>query len=443
MADIAPPVAPPAPTSVDEVDIHSLDRYVAHGYPWADWDLLRHEAPVYWYEREGFPPFWAVTRYADVHTVGSNPDVFSNAGPILRLTDLKGLERFRRFRQFQADAYGWDVDEPMDLVFMDRPRHLDMRLLTMRRFTPAAMRRLEADLTTLARRFVGDFIAKAKASAEPIDLVSDLAVGVPLATICNLMGLPVDDWPRISAMTDQLVMPELAAEHALPGESPLDARNRLWAELFAYLEAIIDDRRARGPDGGDDLATLLVHATIEGQPLTQQQLHGYLLLLIAAGNETTRNSITGGVRALLQHPDQAALLASDVDTHIDTAVEEILRWVSPVIQFARTATRDFELAGTTIRAGDTVGVWFPSANRDEAMFPDPYRFDITRSPNYHLAFGHGAHFCLGANLARWEMRAVFRELAAHLAHLELVGEPRRLAHLHVHAIHHQYLRWVG
>lgn len=188
--------------------------------------------------------------------------------------------------------------------------------------------------------------------------------------------------------------------------------------------------------------TLLVHATINGEPLTQQQLHGYLMLLIGAGNETTRNSITGGVKALLEHPDQARLLASDVDAHIETAVEEIMRWVSPVIQFARTATEDFELSGTMIRAGDTVGLWYPSANRDEAVFEDPYRFDVTRNPNYHLAFGHGGHFCLGANLARWEMRSVFRELAPHLEHLELVGGPRRLPHLHVGAVHSQMVQWV-
>lgn len=442
MADTAAPVAPEAPASVDDVDIHSLDRYVAHGFPWAEWDLLRREAPIYWYERDGFPPFWALTRYDDIHTVGAHPEVFSNAGPILRLTTNSSLERSERMRQWRADRYDWEVDEPFDMVFMDRPRHLDMRMLTMRRFTPAAMRRLEEDLNALAARFVGEFVAKARSSAEPIDLVSELAMPVPLATICGMMGLPVDDWPRLSAMMDQLLIGDLAMDHAEPGETLTEVRQRLSAELFDYLEGIIADRRAAGPDGGDDLATLLVHATIDGEPLTQQQLHGYLTLLFAAGNETTRNSIAAGVKALLEHPDQATLLAADVEGLTESAVEEIMRWVSPVIQFARTATVDFELSGTTIRAGDTVGLWYPSANRDEAMFADPYRFDITRWPNYHLAFGHGVHFCLGANLARWEMRAVFRELAPYLANLELVGEPRRLPHLHVAAVHHQYVRWV-
>ncbi|MGH1491973.1 MAG: cytochrome P450 [Acidimicrobiales bacterium] len=432
-----------APLTVDDVDIHSLDRYVEHGYPWADWDLLRREAPIYRYEREGFPTFWAITRYADIHRIGAHPEVFSNAGPILRLDTEHQLERFGFFRRRQAEKYGWDPDEPMDLVFKDRPEHLDMRLLTMRRFTPAAMRRFEAELDALSERFVDEFVEKARqAGGEPIDLVSELAVAVPLATICGLMGLPVDDWARISEMTDQLLIGELAAEQALPGESLADARRRLGAELFEYLERLIADRRVSGPDGGDDLATLLVHATINGEPLTQQQLHGYLMLLIGAGNETTRNSIAGGVRALLEHPEQIDVLAADVDGNIETAVEEIMRWVSPVIQFARTATADFELSGTTIKAGETVGLWYPSANRDEEVFVDPYRFDVTRTPNYHLAFGHGVHFCLGANLARWEMRSVFRRLAPHLHNLELVGEPRRLPHLHVGAVHSQMVRWV-
>jgi cytochrome P450 len=165
--------------------------------------------------------------------------------------------------------------------------------------------------------------------------------------------------------------------------------------------------------------------------------------LIGAGNETTRNAITGGVMALLQHPDQRDLLADDPAGLVETAVDELLRWTSPVIQFARTATADFELAGTKISAGDTVGLWYPSANRDERQFPEPYRFDVRRKPNYHLAFGHGQHFCLGANLAKWELRAVFRELAPHLRHFELAGEPKRLAHLHVGAIQSLPVRWVG
>lgn len=428
---------------LDELDIHSVRRYVEDGYPWQAWDLLREYAPVYRYERPGFPAFWAVTRYEDVHTVHSNPDVFINGGAILRLDTERGLEALERFKRRQHERFGWDPEAPMDMVFLDRPEHLDLRMLTMRRFTPASMRRLESDLADLAARHVAAFVERARAAGgEPLDLVANLSVGVPLATICGLMGLPESDWPRILAWTDMLLFPMVAAENVQPGETPKDIRRRLGREFHDFRDELIADRRRRGPDGGDDLATLLVHATIDGQPLDDQQLHGYLSLLIGAGNETTRNAITGGVQALLEHPDQAERLAADPDGMVETAVEELLRWTSPVIQFARTATRDFELNGVTIAEGDTVGLWYPSANRDERQFDEPYTLDIGRNPNYHLAFGHGQHFCLGANLARWELRAVFKALAPHLRNLRLAGSPKRLANLHVGAIGELPVRWV-
>lgn len=427
---------------LDELDITSLDRYVEDGYPWQAWDLLREFAPVYRYERPGFPTFWAVTRYDDVHTVHSNPEVFINGGAILRLDTEAGLEGIERFKRRQFERFGWDPTAPMDMVFLDRPEHLDLRMLTMRRFTPASMRKLETDLADMAQRFVAEFVRRAQADAgEPLDLVANLSVGVPLATICGLMGLPESDWPRILAWTDMLLFPTVAAENAQPGETPRDIRRRLGREFHEWRAELIEARRASGPDG-PDLASLLVHATIDGEPLNDQQLHGYLSLLIGAGNETTRNAITGGVQALLEHPDQRDRFAADPDGLVETAVEELLRWTSPVIQFARTATQDFELNGTTIKAGDTVGLWYPSANRDERQFDEPYRLDLGRTPNYHLAFGHGQHFCLGANLARWELRAVFRELAPHLPHLELAGPPERLANLHVGAIGSLPVRWV-
>ena len=426
---------------LDELDITSTERYVTHGYPWEAWDALRAHAPVYFYERPGLPPFWAVTRYDDVRTVHAHRDVFINGGPILRINTYEAMAGVERFKRRQFERYGWDPQAPADMVFLDRSEHLDLRMLTMRGFTPAAMRRLEADLADLAARFVADFVARVKAAnGEPIDLVANLSVGVPLATICGLIGVPERDWQRILAWTDMLMFPTVAEANTAPGESLRDIRRRLGREFHEYREELIADRRRRGPEG-DDLASALVHAMIDGRPLDDQQLHGYLILLIAAGNETTRNAITGGVKALLEHPTEADRLAADPDAMIEAAVEELLRWTSPVIQFARTATEDFELAGTTIKGGDTVVLWYPSANRDERQFPDPYRLDIGRTPNFHLAFGHGPHFCLGANLARWELRAVFHELAPHLAHFELAGEPTRHADLHVGAIGSLPVRW--
>ena len=428
---------------LDEVDITSIDRYASEGYPWTAWDTLREHAPVYYYDgRPDVPTFWAVTRYDDVKTVHAHRQVFINGGPILRVNTYDGLAAAARFKRRQHERHGWEADAAPDMVFLDGTDHLDLRMLTMRRFTPSAMHRLESHLADLAQRFVAEFVERAKAAkGEPIDLVSNFSVGVPLAAICGLIGVPETDWPRILAWTDTLIFPTAADIRRAPNETASDVRRRLGAEYHQWRAELLAERR-RDPSG-DDLVSILVGATINDRPLNDQELHGYLNLLIAAGNETTRNAISGGVRALLQHPDERDRLAADVDGLIESAVEELMRWTSPVIQFARTATEDFELNGTTIRRGDTVVLWYPSANRDEREFPDPYRLDLGRTPNHHLAFGYGPHFCLGANLARWELRAVFRELAPHLKHLELAGEPTRHGDLHVGAISTVPVRWVG
>ncbi len=435
---------------LDQLDITTTARYVEEGFPWREWDLLRDHAPVYRYERPGVPACWVVTRYDDVKQVERRPDIFRNGGPILRLDSDERLQRLAEFKVRQAERWGWDPDEPLDLVYLDKPEHVDFRMLSMPSFTRASMTRLEEDLAALAHRFVTDFIAAAQQAARDggvlgdgsVDVVSNLSVGVPLATICQILGVPTSDWTDILRWTDGLMFPAVTRDYADPGESQRDVRRRLGREYKDYLDELIADRRRRGPAGAD-LTTSLVHATIEGSPLTDQQLHGYLVLLVGAGNETTRNAITGGVHALLTHPSERDRLALDPIGLNQTAVEEILRWTSPVVQFARTAVADYDLGDTTIHAGDTVTLWYPSANRDERQFPDPYRFDIGRDPNHHLAFGFGEHFCLGANLARWELRAVFRELAPHLAHFEAASGVRRHADLHVPAIHEFRVRWVG
>ncbi len=437
------------PRELDELDITTTQNYIDGGFPWQAWDLLREFAPVYRYDRPGVPVNWVITRYEDCKTVLVHDEVFSNAGPILRLASEAGLAGLERFKQRQAERWGWDPDEPLDMVFLDRPEHLDMRLITMRKFTPAAMRRLEEHLAEMTRHFVEEFVATARQAAidggpygdGTVNLVDALSISIPLAAITYLLGVPTDDWTDICRFTE-LIFPGTARRYALPGESDSDVRRRVGREFHDYVENLIAKRREQGPDG-DDLATALVHATIDGEPLTDQQLHGYITLLIGAGNETTRNAITAGVQALLEHPDQLQRLAADPEGLNQTAVEEILRWSSPVVQFARTAVSDYELAGTQIKAGDTVTVWFPSANRDERQFDNPYSFDVGRDPNYHLAFGHGEHFCLGANLARWELRATFKELAPHLVNLEAAGPLVRHADLHVPAIHTFKVRWTG
>ena len=419
--------------TLETIDIHSTSRLEQQGYPWDAWDLLRREAPVHWYERDDIEPFWAITRYDDVHFVGSNDRLFVNGGGRLRLAsasdDREAAQRSRR----RAELRGWDPDEVPDLVYMDKPRHTEFRNLAARSFTPRAMRALETHLESYAARFLAEFVDLLQRNGEA-DLVEDFAVKLPLATICDIMGLPVDDWSRIHTWTGAFFQSDTEVMRlARDDETVDDLRFRLSMEFYEYCAATAAHAKAV-QDGS--LTARVATGEVEGQPLTAQQLHGYLVLLIGAGNETTRNAIAGGVVALLQHPDQLALLCDNPDL-IDTATEEILRWVSPVIQFARTATDDVVLGGQRIRRGDTVGIFYPSANRDERAFDDPYRFDISRSPNYHQAFGHGAHFCLGANLARWELRAQLRALLPVLPRLQLEGEPQRAGHLHLGIVKHQ------
>jgi len=421
--------------TLDTIDIHSTSRLQEQGYPWEAWDLLRREAPVYWYERDDIEPFWAVTRYDDVHFVGSNDRLFINGGGRLRLVSTSEDREAQKRSRRRAELRGWDPDEVPDLVYMDKPRHTEFRNLAARSFTPRAMRALEEHLESYSARFINEFVGLLEEKGEA-DLVEDFAVKLPLATICDIMGLPVDDWSRIHTWTGAFFQSDTEVMHlAHAGETVEDLRFRLSMEFYEYCAATADKARAN-QDGS--LTARVASGEVQGMPLTAQQLHGYLVLLIGAGNETTRNAIAGGVVALLQHPDQLDRLCAHPEL-VDTATEEILRWVSPVIQFARTATDDVVLGGKRIRAGETVGIFYPSANRDDAAFDEPYRFDIGRSPNYHQAFGHGAHFCLGANLARWELRAALRALLPVLPRLQLVGEPQRVGHLHLGIVKHQTL----
>ena len=427
-----------AEPTLENLDIHSKDRYVDRGYPWREWDLLRREAPVFWYEREGIAPFWAITRHADILEISRRSDVFVNSRR-LRLQTVEEDEQQELSIRLRAEARGWDPDEPLDFIFMDDPRHRSFRLVPARRFTPAALRKLEGHFDELARKFADEFAGELSRSAdrgETCDFVRGFAQKLPLAAIGEMMGLPAGDWMRLKQITNVMIgAPE--PEFFREGENRIVGVLRALDEMTEYMLQIIRDRRARS---ADDLSSLIVHAEVDGKPLTEQQIQGFLFVLLAAGNETTQNALSGGVAALLEHPDQRELLCADPSL-VETAAEEILRWTSPVVQFARTAIEDYELSGTTIRAGEDVGMWYPSANRDDAAFDRPYDFDITRQPNHHLAFGgFGAHFCLGANLARWELRAALRALIPILPRFEAAGPPERVPNLHVSAIHRMPVR---
>ena len=417
--------------TLNTIDIHHPKHYADNGAPWAEWDLLRREAPVFWYEREDVEPFWAVTRYADIMTISDNPKIFINSGPRLRLT-LKGVPELLRAG---VDSFGqkrnWDPDEPPDMVFMDNPRHRRLRRQSSWAFTQGGMRNMRAHFANLAEEFTDTFMRKlevATANGATCDFVSGLACKLPLAAVGEIMGLAPDDWKQILVWSNALVG-EIEDEHRRPSESNGAAAYRSMYELRSYLEDLINESRENGATRSGFIDRM-VHTKIHGQLLTNQQLNGYLFLLIAAGNDTTRNATAGGVAALIEHPEQRKLLCADPEL-LPSAVEEILRWTSPVVNFLRTTTAEFDLCGTAIAAGHTVGLFYPSANRDERVFDDPYRFDITRSPNPHLTFGFGAHFCLGTNLARAELSASIKALLPHRHRLELHGEASRLAQTHV------------
>jgi cytochrome P450 len=431
----------PGPPNLADLDITSTRPYATRGCPWAAWDLLRRDAPVHRFEPSDYEPFWAITRHADVLTVSKRPDIFTNMRR-LRLFSREEDVFLTQGLRLRAIALGWDPDEPIDLVFMDDPRHRAFRSLTARSFTPGFLRRWEPRMRELAADFGRELdaaLTRDAVAGGATNLVVEFSAKLPQAIICEMLGLPRDDWPALLRWTNAMVgAPD--AEFLRPGEALIPAMGRAAAEARDYFLSWIERNRREGVPRG--ITSQLLAGEIGGCPLTEQQLQGYFLLLTAAGSETTRNAITGGVHALLNHREELARLEDD-PALLPTAVEEILRWTSPVIQFARTAVADFELAGVRIRARDDVAMFYPSANRDEAVFAHPYRFDVGRTPNQHLAFGYGPHFCLGANLARLELRVMLEELLPRLSHLEGVGQPELVPHLHVGGIRSLRLRTTG
>jgi cholest-4-en-3-one 26-monooxygenase len=426
-----------AALTLDSLDVTDAFLYsTERGYPWREWDLLRREAPVYWYERPGIAPFYAITKHADVLEISKRSDVFVNSRR-LRLATIAEDERMVASMRRRNERFGWDVEEPMDLVFMDDPRHRNMRLISASAFTPAALRKLEPELDRMAAEFAAE-LERDLASGEEIDFVESFSVKLPLATIGRMMDLPANDWMHLKVLTN-VMLGALEPSYVKPGEPRPKAQARAGADLVDYMRKLVAERSGNAK-AKRDLSSRILNGRLDGKPLTEQQLVGYLQLVLAAGNETTRNAISGGVQALLQHPEERDELCANPKL-VKSAAEEILRWTSPVTQFARTAVRDFTLRGVTIRAGQDVGMFYPSANRDEEVFRDPYRFDVARTPNNHLAFGgYGAHFCLGANLARWELRAALRALLPVLPRMQLAGRETRVPFLHVPAVQHLPVR---
>lgn len=359
--------------------------------------LLRREVPVARVEHPGFDPFWAITKHADLLEVERQHRVWVSA-PRTALSP-------RSQRESGSPPF-------RSLVQMDAPDHPLYRGITAEWFRPNSIGRLSPRITELAKRAV-DHMAELGNSC---DFVTDVAIEYPLQVILALLGIPEADYPLMLRLTQELfgtVDPEMARD-GVP-QDPL----RTMAAFFEYFRDLTEDRRARPRD---DLASVIANARVDGKVLSMADAVGYYVIIATAGHDTTSSTVAGGLHALLENPDQLQHLRQDPSLVTDAA-EEMIRWVSPVKQFMRTATERCTLRGVDFVPGDAVLLSYPSANRDEEVFEHPERFEIDRRPNRHVGFGFGVHHCLGAQLARLEVRALYAELVPRLAEMALAGEP--------------------
>jgi cholest-4-en-3-one 26-monooxygenase len=380
------------------------DLYARNGYPHESWTRLRREAPVYYFEGPDYP-FWALSRHKDIVEVSRQPQLFSNRP---------------RFQIVVGADYGSnDEREPETMIHMDPPQHRQFRELLARRFTPREMRTIEPEVALLAREIIDELVTEGIEGE--CDFVERIAGPLPLAVIAWMLDLPRADWPKLYDWANAVVG-ATDPDYQRPGETAHETRLRASTEIYEYFGELTEERRkARG----EDLVSVLTRAEIDGSRLSPHQLVSYCLFLVAGGTETTRNALSGGMLGFFDNPDQWQGLVDDPSLVV-RASEEVLRWSTPVIQMARTPVEDVEIEGQKIRAGDTVALFYGSANRDERVFEEPFRFDIHRHPNPHLSLGVGEHFCMGANLARLELRVMLRELVDRVGHIEQAGPIERL-----------------
>jgi cytochrome P450 len=316
-----------------------------------------------------------------------------------------------------------------------------VRRLENKGFTPRAVNAMEPEIRRMTNEILDGVAKKGEC-----DFVVEVASQLPLAVICGMMGVAQKDWPLMFELTNKVLgsgdpeyQTDVPEEERGTGAAARATAIKGLQTMLEYFRGVLEDRR-RNPRE-NDLPTILLEAEVDGDRLTEGDILQFCFLLIVAGNETTRNAISGGLQVLCQHPEQKRELVADFSL-MDSAIEEILRWTSPLHHMARTATADAEIRGRQIRAGERVLMWYPSANRDEEIFPDPYRFDIRRSPNEHLAFGIGEHFCLGAGFARKELKVMFEELFRRFPDTEVVGPPERLRSTFINGIKHMPVRFT-
>ena len=393
-----------------DIDLTNPDTFVP-GYPHEAFRLLRAEAPIYWHPERGGGGFWVVTKYDDVKAVSLDSKTYSSG---------RGGTLMREFENEELEA------NQAIMLNMDAPRHTRFRRLVNVGFSPRMVSRLESHVRDMTRKIIDAVAARGEC-----DFVTEIAAELPLQVIVEMIGVPMEDRHLVFKWSNQMV----GFDDPEYGEQISRAASM---EMFMYANQLA---LARKESLRDDLVSVLMSAEVDGEKLSEVEFDSFFLLLAVAGNETTRNLISGGMRALFDHPEQRARLAADPSL-LPTTVEEMLRWVSPVMYFRRTVTHDTELRGHKLREGDRVTIWYGSANRDEDVFPNADRFDVGRTPNEHLAFGIGHHFCLGANLARMEIQIMFEEIFRRLPDIQLAGPVERLRSNFLNGIKHMPVRFT-
>ncbi|MEU6035866.1 cytochrome P450 [Actinomadura sp. NPDC047616] len=392
-------------TTVPDIDLVDLGTYELGGVPHDQLAWLREHDPVHLHPGDpgqGSPPFWAVTRHEDVVHVSRHPEIFSS---------------YARLALFEEPTDEHLALQRKMMLNEDPPQHTRKRSIVNRGFTPRAIGALEEHVRDICRELVTEVTASGRA-ASGFDFVRDIAAPLPLYVICELLGAPAEDRDKIFSWSNTLIGADDPEFQSDPEQGLAAA-----TALYAYANELAAARRE---NPRDDIVTRLLRPDAEGNELTGDEFELFVMLLSVAGNETTRNAASGGMAAFFEHPGQWARLRADRGL-AGTAVDEIVRWVTPVNLFKRTAVRDTELGGKKIAAGDKVVVFYASANRDEAVFDDPSVFDVGRDPNPHLGFGGGGpHYCLGSHLARLELRVLFETLLDAMPNIELSGNLRRL-----------------
>jgi cytochrome P450 len=407
-----------AEASLDSIDLTDLDRW-AEGVPHEWFALLREEEPVFWQAERGGRGFWSLTRYDDVLAASKDYTTFSSELGGTSLMDLTPEQ----------------VQSRMSMLDSDPPRHTRLRNIVNKAFTPRAVNAYEDRIRSLFKE-----VLDAELVPGELDFVDAVAVELPMRILCELMGVPLEDRRYLVELGNRMLGntdPDHAGQDFVAGESDLSAYAHLpfsspaAPEMFAYANRLAAERRRRPRE---DLTTRLLEAGADGDRLSEHEFDLFFLLLVTAGNETTRHAMSNGLLTLLEQSEQRQRLIADPGL-VPTTVEEILRWTPSLLHFRRTATRDLELHGRTIRTGDKVALWYVSGNRDERQFPQAARFDAGRDPNKHLAFGLGSpHYCLGAHLARLELRVWLEEMLPYLGGMDIAGPARRLRSNFFHGV---------